>query len=249
MTTRVLSERALNRALLARQLLLERAEAPVPKAIERIGCVQDQYAPSGYIGLWSRLSGFERPDLTSALERRRVVQATMMRTTIHLASRRDFWPIALAVRDARRAWWLRASRRPGDVRAMEEAARRVKGVLANGPGRRAAIMAELGLDATTWNGVGLWLDLVRVPPSGTWERRRADLYGLAEEWLGPPGDGLIAAGGVRLLVRRYLAAFGPASVKDVVGFTGLGATTIATALIGMRLRRFADERGGELVDL
>ena len=249
MTRRVLTERALNRALLARQLLLERAAMPVPRAVERIGCVQDQYAPSGYIGLWSRLVDFERPGLTAALERRRVVQATLMRTTIHLASRRDYWPIALAIRDARRTWWLRAARRPADAPAMEEAARRVQGMLADGPARRAGIMAELGLDATTWNGVGLWLDLVRVPPSGTWERRRADLYGLAEAWVGPPDEGLTPAAGAELLVRRYLAAFGPASVKDVVSFTGLGAETIATALAHIRLRRFRDERGGELVDL
>lgn len=249
MTRRVLSERALNRALLARQVLLERAEVPVPKAIERIGCVQDQYAPSGYVGLWSRLATFERVDLTSALERRRVVQATLMRVTIHLASRGDYWPIALAVRQPRRAWWLRAARRPDGAPAMEESARRVRDVLADGPARRAEIMAELGFDATTWNGVGLWVDLVRIPPSGTWERRRADLYALAETWVGPPDDGLTPAAGVELLVRRYLAGFGPASTENIVSFTGLGAETISVALGGMRLRRFADERGGELVDV
>ena len=70
--TRTLTERELNRALLARQLLLERAKTPLPRALERIGGIQAQYAPSMYIGLWSRLEGFERDQLTRALERRSV---------------------------------------------------------------------------------------------------------------------------------------------------------------------------------
>ncbi|MGZ8630921.1 MAG: winged helix DNA-binding domain-containing protein [Actinomycetota bacterium] len=249
MSERILGERALNRALLARQLLLDRSAMPLPAAIERVSCVQDQYAPSGYLGLWSRVAGLERSALTTALERRRVIQATMMRMTIHLTSRRDFWPLALALRQPRRDGWLRATRRTGDERAMIAAARRVRDLLADGPRRRAEIVTELGLDAGTWNGVGLWLDLVRVPPSGTWERRRADLFGMAEEWLGSPPDGLTPADGVELLVRRYLAAFGPASVKDVVSFTGLSPTAIAPALERLRLRRFRDERGGELLDV
>jgi hypothetical protein len=106
---RVLTPRALNRAVLARQLLLERADLPLPKALERIGGIQAQYAPSMYIGLWTRLRGFARADLTHALEQGAVVQATLMRVTIHLVSRADYWPMALAVREARRRLWLRAS--------------------------------------------------------------------------------------------------------------------------------------------
>jgi uncharacterized protein YcaQ len=85
---RTLSERELNRALLARQLLLERRRSPLPKALDRIGGIQAQYAPSMYIGLWSRLEGFERDSLTRALERRTVVQGTLLRSTIHLVSPR-----------------------------------------------------------------------------------------------------------------------------------------------------------------
>jgi hypothetical protein len=81
---RLLSTRDLNRALLARQLLLDRRQLPLANAVERIGGLQSQYAPSAYIGLWSRLPGFERAGLTRALERRRVVQETLMRTTIHI---------------------------------------------------------------------------------------------------------------------------------------------------------------------
>src|SRR3712207_3195225 len=108
----VLTERELNRALLARQLLLERARLPLPEALERIAGIQAQYAPSSYIGLWSRLDAFERADLDRSLENRSVVQGTLMRVTIHLVSARDYWPFALAIREPRRASWLKATRRP-----------------------------------------------------------------------------------------------------------------------------------------
>src|SRR5439155_26562176 len=105
---RTLTQRDLNRALLARQLLLERARTALPRALERVGGLQAQYAPSMYIGLWSRLGGFDRDNLTRALERRTVAQGTLMRTTVHLVSARDYWPFALGVRRRRRESWLRA---------------------------------------------------------------------------------------------------------------------------------------------
>jgi hypothetical protein len=69
--------------------LLERSTLPVPKAIERIGGLQTQYAPSAYVGLWSRVCSFERPALTGALERRSVIQGTLLRMTIHMVSAGD----------------------------------------------------------------------------------------------------------------------------------------------------------------
>jgi len=103
------------------------------------------------------------------------------------------------------------------------------------------------VDATTWNGLGLWVDLVRVPPSGTWERRRADLFALAEDWLGPwePDEGR----GLDHLVRRYLGAFGPASLRDLASWSGLPPAAFERTVEAMRLRRFSDERGEELLDL
>jgi hypothetical protein len=99
---RTLGRRDLNRALLARQLLLERARLPIPRALERIGGIQNQYAPNGYVRLFSCVEGFRREDLTRALERRTVIQATLIRQTIHLVSRRDYWPFAAAVRASHR---------------------------------------------------------------------------------------------------------------------------------------------------
>jgi hypothetical protein len=119
---------------------------------------------------------------------------------------------------------------------MAGAARRLRSAL-NGTISRKQI--EELIDKPRFNGVGLWIDLVRVPPSGTWERRRADLYAAAEDWIGPPpGDGPDPA---EHLVRRYLAGFGPASRKDVASFTGLPLSQVSTVLDRLDHRRFAPD--------
>ena len=111
MASRVLTPRHLNRALLARQVLIERGRSSIPKTLERIGGIQAQYAPSMYVGLWTRLEGFERDQLTQALENRTVVQGTLMRITIHLVSAPDWWPFAIALREARRRQVTRTHKR------------------------------------------------------------------------------------------------------------------------------------------
>jgi DNA glycosylase AlkZ-like len=238
---------ARNRAVLARQLLLDRAPLTIPRALERMGGIQAQYAPSGYVGLWTRLSGFRRDDLTRALERRSVVQATLMRATIHLVSRRDFWPFARAIEEPLLDWWFRATSRETDRRKLRAIDRRSRVLLAAGPMRRAEIVAALKLGPREWDGVGLWTPLVRVPPSGTWERRRADLFAVAEDWIGPPTAD--ASTGRKLLVRRYLAAFGPAAIGDIATFTGIPRPMLAPVLASLPIRRFVDEEGGELLDV
>ena len=178
----VLTQRRLDRALLARQLLLERSSLSIPDALAQVGGLQTQYAPSGYVGLWTRLAGFRRDDLTRALEDRSVVQATLMRSTIHLVARSDFWPMAVGVRRARREW---AARLPDGVlgtNTSEAHAATLRTALEGGP----RSVAELGDMATGFVGnVGLWVDLIRVPPGGTWQRRRADVLALADQWVGP----------------------------------------------------------------
>ena len=248
MAVRSLSERELNRALLARQLLLARTRAPLTRTIERMGGLQTQYSPSGYVGLWSRLEGFERPTLTRALERRTVIQGTVLRVTIHMVSRADYAPWTAAVRDARRAWWLTATSRHREEPEMREIAARVRSLLGDGPLRRAEIVDRLGLDSTTFNGVGLWVDLVRAPPSGTWGRPRADLYALAERWLGGPVRADPQAGR-DLLVRRYLGAFGPAARKDIASWAGLSISALEPSFARLPLRTFRDQDGRELLDL
>jgi hypothetical protein len=241
---RVLTQRELNRALLARQLLLKRARLSIPKALERIGGLQAQYAPSMYIGLWSRLDGFERDALTRALERRSVIQATMMRATIHLVSKADFWPLLIAIRDERLKWWERVHP-ASDPREMRTAAKRLRRFIAEGPRRRKEVEELLGRQAAL--GVGAYLDLVRVPPSGTWEQRRADLYAVAEDWL--PSPGIERDEALDHLIRRYLSAFGPARKNDIADWAMLSVSEIDRSLERIELRRFRDEAGKELLDL
>jgi len=247
---RVLTTQDLNRALLARQLLLERSRLPLTRVVEQVGGLQTQYAPSAYIGLWSRLSGFALADLTRALERRRVVQATLMRSTIHIVSARDFWPFADGIRRSREDWWKRThARRLGPV-DMGAAAEQVRAALADGVRHRDELVDlcrafDPDNDTAVWNG--LPLDLVRVPPSGTWERRRADLFAAADAWLGPS---TVAEGaGLDHLLRRYLGGFGPAPLADAASWAGIPVATLRPAAEQLRLRVFHDEEGRELLDL
>ena len=244
MAERTLTRRELNRALLARQLLLERVRLPIPRALERIGGVQDQYAPNAYIRLWSCLEGFRRDDLTRALERRSVVQATLMRGTIHIVSKRDYWPFAVAIRRPQREWVLRAHKPRPQERELERQAAALDALMAEEPRRHDELVEAVG---RTWGLAGPWLELVRVPPSGTWEKRRAHLFQTAERWVGPEDVGL--DGALDHLVRRYLAAYGPASRTDIARWAGMKPPHIAPALERLSLRRFRAEDGGELLDL
>jgi hypothetical protein len=241
---RVVSERELNRALLARQLLLERAALDVPAALAQVGGLQAQYAPATYIGLWSRVDGFARHDLTRALEARAAVQGTLMRVTIHAVAACDYWPLALAVRDARRAWWLRLHREHHEAE-VAGAATTVRRRLSEGPARWSELEALVGRPLAS--GVGLWVDLVRVPPSGTWEHRRADLYALGSDWL--PEAAMTTEDATEHLVRRHLGAFGPATKAEIAGWAGLPGRGVAPALSRMDLLRFQAEDGQLLHDL
>jgi Winged helix DNA-binding domain len=241
---RILSQRELNRALLARQLLLERSRLPIPRALERIGGIQDQYAPNAYIRLWSCLHGFRREDLTRALDRRSAVQATLMRSTIHVVSKRDFWPFAVAIRAPQREWWLRVTKPRPRERDLERQADELRALMSEGPRRHEELVEIVG---RSWGMVGPWLELVRVPPAGTWEKRRAHLFQTAERWVGPEDIDPDAA--LDHLVRRYLAAFGPASRADLASWAGMRPADVTSALERLTLRRFRDESGGELLDL
>jgi Winged helix DNA-binding domain len=249
---RVLTTADLNRALLARQFLLERSRLPLARTLDRIAGIQAQYAPSSYIGLWSRLEGFELADLTRALERRSVVQGTLLRSTIHLVSAGDYWAFALGSRASRQGAWLRFDKKALSRKDMESTAKAVRKALAGRVEPRDD-MLELARKryperpTHLWNGVSAWVELVRAPPSGTWERRRADLYALAEDWIGAPT--VDAKDGVELLVRRYLSGFGPARIADAASWSGIAPTELQAVAEGLKLRRFRDEEGRELVDL
>jgi uncharacterized protein YcaQ len=249
MVERVLSARELNRAVLARQLLLERAELSPAEAVEQVAGLQTQYAPSGYIGLWSRLEGFRRHALTEALLAGRVVQGWVMRCTIHMVSPADYWPFTEAVRQARREWWRRAHRIDVDMPAI---AATVRSYLADGPMKQAEIQKRLtaaGHPRPVWPGVQLWVDLVRVPPAGTWHTPRAHVYGLAEHTVAVPEPAPTEERAMEVLVARYLRGFGPASAADIASFCGWSITATRAVLARMQLCRYRTEAGGELVDV
>jgi hypothetical protein len=248
-TADVLTTRHLNRALLARQMLLERSTVPLTSVVERMGGIQMQYAPAGYIGLWSRMRDFERPMLTRALEDRSVVQGTMMRGTIHTVSAADYWPMMAGIGRISREWFTK------QVRAMAETdmlavASAVRQELAEGPLRITELSRRLearGFPPRSAGWASWWVELLRVPPSGTWERRRADLYELADRWL--RRRDVDEDDGIEHLIQRYLGAFGPAPPKDIASWMGLNVSQMKHVIERMELREFRDERNGRLLDL
>ena len=249
-SARTLTQPDLNRALLARQLLLARSTLPIPEALEQVGGLQTQYAPSGYIGLWTRLASFPRASLTEALQTRTVVQGTLHRATIHLVSAADYWPVALGIRQDRRAWGLRVQKGLTEAAAIESAAQ-LRAALADGPLTTAELAARGDRVEGFLGWAGLWVDLLRVPPSGTWERRRADRLALADQWLsGPPAaDGAAEDEGLVHVVRSYLRGFGPAPFRDIASWAGVSVTSARRGAASLELVRFRDGDGRELVDL
>jgi hypothetical protein len=246
-TAPALTARQLNRALLARQLLLERVALPIPVALERIGGIQNQYAPNAYIRLWSMLEGFRRDDLTRAYERAEVVQGTLLRGTIHAVSAGDYRPSVAAVRAPTREWASRIYRDDGADRDAVVA--RVRRALAGRTVTRPELLGLLdGATRSAAATIHTDAEILRVPPQGTWERRRAHLFGLASDRLGA-GEGPPEDEAIEHLVRRYLGGFGPAAVRDIQAFTGLPAARLKPVLARLPLVRFRDAAGKELLDL
>jgi hypothetical protein len=238
---RVLSRRELNRALLARQLLLERRRLPVARAVERLCALQAQYSPSPYIALWTRLAGFARDDLTRALERRQVVRTTLMRITLHLVSARDY-PFFAAV-------WMPATREmtPRVTAAqLERLALRVQSAAAT-PTTHAAIEALAAEDMGGRWRTRCLAPLIHLPPAGTWKFYGRPQLLVMQEYLGV--DLPSREEGAERLARSYLAAFGPATQRDLLRFAGMRVGDLRPGLERLRLRTFRDESGRVLLDL
>jgi hypothetical protein len=244
--SRVLTARELNRALLARQHLLTRSNLAVPRLLEQIGGIQAQYAPSSYVRLWTNLNRFQMADLDRLLEQRAVVQGTLMRSTIHLVSAADYWPIAEGIASSRQEWWHRTFGKEFSREEIDRIAARLDANLAGRVWPRKELDEQMRSHSTTvWSGA--WVPLIRVPPSGTWRRRRADLFQRAAEWIGPSTAD--EAGGLELLLRRYLGGFGPARLADAASWAGVDVPKMKAAAERMTLRTFRDEDGRVLLDL
>src|SRR3989442_6382050 len=253
-----LTLRELNRAMLARQLLLERAKVDVVTAIERLAALQAQWSPSPYIAVWSRVADFRRAQLWSAIERHRVIRARLMRGTLHLVSARDFFPYGVATQDLQRGAWNRLQVAKG-VEPEKVAGLAV--AFARTPRAKAEVIAHLRERLgdvfneryawLVWRFVSAHADLVGAPPGGRWDYGGTDApYVAARHWIG--GDGRPSEGqAVELLVRRCLAAFGPVTLADIAKFAGQVPARIRPTLdrLAPGLRRFSDEQGRTLFDL
>jgi hypothetical protein len=251
MAEEVLTRRALNRALLERQLLLHRARRPVAEAVELLLGLQAQSPLPPYYGLWSRLEGFDPHELGRMLTDREAVRLTTMRGTVHLHTVRD-------------ALWLRPLVQPAIERSSGAWRRRLDGVdpaallpavrelLAAGPLTAREIGARLlqrgiGDDAEALaHACRVQLALVQVPPRGVWGSGGQARYATIESWTGGELD---AAAEMEELVLRYLRGFGPASVMDAQTWSGLTRLSAVFDRLRPRLATFRNEAGRELFDL
>ena len=249
---RVLTTRELGRATLARQMLLERHRLGATEAVERLVGMQAQVREPPFVGLWTRLEGFRREELIAAIERREVVRATAMRCTMHLMSARDYLALWQAIRPAVaravRAW---TGKRLEGL-DMERIVAAVRAELAAEPRTFAhlrGLIPELeprGDPQGVSYAVRAHLPLVQVPDGGSTGHSGAAPYGLAESVLGAPVAGEQRTGD---LVKRYLAAFGPASVADAQAWSGLTRLKAVFEELRGQLETFRDESGRELFDL
>ncbi|MDQ2952783.1 MAG: winged helix DNA-binding domain-containing protein, partial [Chloroflexota bacterium] len=252
-----LSLRELNRALLARQMLLERRKIGVVAAIEALGGLQGQWAPSPYAALWSRLSGFERGQLTAAIDRGLVIKATLMRATLHLVSASEYAAYSLATMDGRLGAW-----RPPGGPALAELERMHRSVLrfaATTPRTREEIREHIAdhlpKAAARDQRLRNWLLWAAVATSGLiWEPAgaRFEYRQLARHIPAPARlrKRIAPDAAYDLVVRHHLAAFGPASVADIATWSSIRVPHIRASLARQKgLARFRDERGRELFDL
>jgi Winged helix DNA-binding domain len=254
---RTLTLRELNRATLARQLLLRRHRLTVTQALERVAGIQAQWPPSPYIGLWTRIEAFHPDHLMRAIRRRRVVRSTLMRTTLHLVSARDYLAYAGIYRQVRVRELERQLAVLGEAPDLRAGSERLAELAAERPRRRPELLAALGLPKLEvenrapwllWYGLAAQAGLVNGPESSVWRAHTAGTtFVSARTWLG--GDGASGMAAAAHLVRRYLAAFGPASRADIAKWSGLARAHVDQGLSALELRSFRDEHGRELYDL
>jgi hypothetical protein len=251
-TAPALSLRALNRATLARQMLLRREKLAPVAALERLVALQAQLARPPFIGLWSRIEGFRREDLVRAVGKRLVVRGTMMRATLHLLSRRDYLAFRPVLQSALAKGAASVLGRRADGIAFDEVVAAARACFEERPRTFAALrdhMKELfpRLDERAIGHiVRLGLPLIQTPgDAAPWAYPGVADFAVAESWLRArlkDGDRPHA------LALRYFAAFGPASVQDLQAWTGIAAASVVEEL-RPKLRTFRDERGRELFDV
>lgn len=260
--SRVLGRRALNRALLARQMLLSRRRLPVGEALEALVGMQAQEPQAPYVGLWSRLEGFEPDELSQLIETRGGVRGSLFRATLHLVTARDWRSMRplMAPVLARGFNSSPFSRALTEIE-LEEVLALGRELLAQRPRTRAELgplLAErFSADPTSLAYAVSYLEpLVQVPPRGLWRRGGQARWTTERAWLGPahapdlsPRPAPAPDLSLQRLIRRYLAAFGPATVQDIQAWSGLTQLRVVIDALRGQLASFEDEQGRELLDV
>ena len=244
MAERVLTLRELNRATLARQLLLERKRLSPTAVIERLVGMQAQWPPAPYVGIWTRTTSFRRDALERELARGAVLKATVMRQTLHLVTRRDYALLRAAMSETNFPWETsQAKLLASSMRALAEA----------GPVASAEALAQLerehglsGIDARrAWRAARVRAHVLHHHETAFWNGRPEGRFVAIDE---PEAHDPLEARAE--ILRRYLAAFGPASRRDMVQWTMMHVPELQRALDSLEpLRRYRDEHGRELLDV
>ena len=248
----VLGARALNRALLERQLLLRRHELAPAAALEHLVGMPSQNPTAPYIGLWSRLIDFDPLELGSLVQARKVVRIALMRWTLHAVTAADclaLRPVLQPVMERRMQAGFGRHLQGVDLRRLAERGRALveqeplslgdvgRLLVGDWPGREPRVLG---------NALAALTPLVHIPPRGIWGRNGRSLQTTAQRWLGRP---LARENRADELVRRYLAAYGPATVADIRAWSGMTGLGPAIERLRPTLRSFYDERGRELLDV
>jgi hypothetical protein len=247
-----LTRRALNRAVLARQLLLERAVMPARDVLEHLVGLQSQAPNPPFVGLWTRLEGFDPGELSAMMVERSAVRIALMRSTIFVVTASD----CLALRPLLQPVLMRALRgnfgrhlEGIDLKALTAAGRDLVEERPRTFSQIGALLVERWPDCDPQAlaiAVRALVPLVQVTPRGIWGRGGPAAHTSAEAWLGGPLDTGSTLDG---LVLRYLGAFGPATVMDAQVWSGLQRLGEVFDRLRPRLRTFRDEQGRELYDL
>lgn len=252
MVERILTLRELNRATLARQLLLERVHLSALDAIQQLAGLQGQLPNPPYIGLWSRVHAFQREELTRLLEQRQVVRTSMMRRTLHLTTAEDYVRFRPALRSLhKRDLQVHFNKQQPGLEQNSLIAQ-MRAFVQEKPRTNVEIRARLAelvpaMDERLLYKVRISLSLIQVFPGGVWGVGGSRAYAEATAWLGR--SFVSETEGLRWLILSYLRAFGPASVKDLQAWSGLRGLQPAVDALRAELVTFRDEQGRELFDV
>jgi hypothetical protein len=242
---RRLTRQELTAALAARQMLIERRRLAPAQAIRRLTPLQGQHAPAPYLALAARLEGFGRGDLEAALAARSVVKTTIMRLTLHVAAAADYPAFAQLTREARMRAWRKTYPHLDEAAVIAELGSWLAQPRTNAEIRERVWRYD-GVTQDPWTPINFartLLPLVQLPPAGFWDDKRRASFVVDPRPLPDPADA------ATVVLGRYLAAFGPASLRDAAAWAGVAQRDFAAAWSRLPTVSYRDEHGTELLDL